>query len=281
LGAIEISAMSDQSVGQVLSTLVREGIAVEGVQYLLGILGALIAAEHPWALALLVMPILFVHSAYKNTKEMHTSTRVLLESIADTVDLRDPYTGGHSRRVTAYCEGILQALPLSGPEAGLILAAARVHDIGKIAIPDGILNKVGYLEAHERAIMQSHSVRGAEFLARYADFTRGVAIVRHHHEHWNGNGYPAGLSGAAIPLGSRIIAVADSFDAMTTDRPYRKGMSAQDALQILREGRGEQWDASIVDAFFVSIAAQEYDSAQADPQAPVDRIWLAEDTQLS
>jgi HD-GYP domain-containing protein (c-di-GMP phosphodiesterase class II) len=212
--------------------------------------------DHIWALALLVLPILFVHSAYKNTKEMHSSTRSLLESIADTVDLRDPYTGGHSRRVTELCQGILQALPLTGPEAGLILAAARVHDIGKIAIPDGILNKPGRLEPDERAIMESHSMRGAEFLARYPDFTRGVDIVRHHHENWNGTGYPDGLAGTDIPLGSRVIAVADSFDAMTTDRPYRKGMSIHQAVQILCEGRGKQWDATVVDAFLISIAPQ-------------------------
>ena len=219
LGAIEIAAMSTDSVGSLLVMLVCEGWAVEGVQYLLGILGALVALQHPWALILLVPPVIFVYQAYKRAKEMQDTMRHMLENMADMVDLRDPYTGGHSRRVTELCRGILAELALRGPEADLIITAARVHDIGKIAIPDHVLNKPGKLDSEERVIIESHSVRGAEFLARYPDFRRGVEIVRHHHERWDGKGYPDGLCGAAIPIGARVIAVADSFDAMTSDRP--------------------------------------------------------------
>jgi HD-GYP domain-containing protein (c-di-GMP phosphodiesterase class II) len=253
LTTLEIGTMSEESLGQILVGLVQGGYKVEPVLYLLGMVGTLLAIAHVWALTLLVPPVMFVALAFRRSKEMHSSTRRLLESIADTVDLRDPYTGGHSRRVAEFCEGIMRAWPMHGQEAELTIAAARVHDIGKIAIPDQILNKAGRLEPEERAIMQSHSARGADFLARYPDFTRGVEIVRHHHENWNGNGYPDGLSDTAIPFGARVIAVADSFDAMTSDRPYRKGMSVAQATQILRNGRGEQWDAAIVDAFLRSI----------------------------
>jgi putative nucleotidyltransferase with HDIG domain len=123
-----------------------------------------------------------VYHACKHAKEMHDATRDLLISMADTVDLRDPYTGGHSRRVTAYCAQILSELQVTGPERELILSAAHVHDIGKIAIPDAVLNKPGPLTPEERALMETHAERGAEVLRRYKDFARGVAIVRHHHE---------------------------------------------------------------------------------------------------
>jgi len=136
-----------------------------------------------------------------------------------------------------------------GPEVDLIRAPARVHDIGKIGIPDQILNKPGRLTPEEKRIMDSHPARGAELLARYTDFARGMDIVRHHHESWDGQGYPDGLKGLDIPFGARVIAVADSFDAMTSDRPYRAGMQIAKAAQILCEGRGRQWEPLIVDAF--------------------------------
>lgn len=124
------------------------------------------------------------------------------------------------------------------------------------ALPDAILHKTGLLTAEERALMQTHSERGAEVLARYKDFTRGAAIVRHHHEAWDGSGYPHGLKGVEIPFGARVLAVADSFDAMTTDRPYRRGMSVAKAVGILRQGRGQQWDPQVVDAFLRSLVVQ-------------------------
>ena len=113
--------------------------------------------------------------------------------------------------------------------------------------------------------MKTHPQRGAELLARYPDFARGVEIVRHHHERWDGKGYPAGLAGFEIPFGARVIAVADSFDAMTSDRPYRRGMPPETAAQILRDGRGQQWDAQLVDAFLESIADELAPAAASPP----------------
>ena len=110
--------------------------------------------------------------------------------------------------------------------------------------------------------METHAERGAELLRRHPGFARGVEIVRHHHESWNGTGYPHRLAGTAIPFGARVLAVADSYDAMTSNRPYRTGMAPQKAAAILREGRGRQWDAPLVDAFLRSVA----DSlAESDP----------------
>ena len=246
--SVELLSMTGEPYWRLVCALVQEGSLPEGVQYLLGILGVLAASQGAWALLLIALPAVVVYFAFKTTKEMQRNTRLLLESMSDAVDLRDPYTGGHSRRVAELSAQILRELHIFGVEADLILTTARVHDIGKIGIPDAILLKEGKLTAAERAIMQTHSARGAELLSRYQDFARGASIVRHHHERWDGGGYPDGLKGYEIPFGGRVIAVADSLDAMTSDRPYRKGMSMTRACSILREERGRQWDAEIVDA---------------------------------
>jgi HD-GYP domain-containing protein (c-di-GMP phosphodiesterase class II) len=254
--ALEAAPICGETPLHVIIATAREGSVVEGIQYLLGLLGAFAAHQSLWTLVLLVIPLGLMYRSFKHAKELQVGTRHLLESMADTVDLRDSYTGGHSRRVAALSAAILRELNISGPEVDLIIASARVHDIGKIAIPDQILHKPDRLTSDELAVMQSHASRGAEFLARYPDFARGVEIVRHHHESWDGTGYPSGLKGYAIPFGARVIAVADSFDAMTSDRPYRAGMTVERAVQILRRESGKQWDAKIVDAFLRSIGTQ-------------------------
>jgi diguanylate cyclase (GGDEF)-like protein len=256
-----LAPMTGERPLRMLRPLAAETVLPEGVQYLLGFLGVLVAQRAGLALALFVVPAALVYQAAKHLNEVQGSTHQLLESMADTVDLRDPYTGGHSRRVTESCGRILREMKLSGPDRDLILSAARVHDIGKIALPDSILNKPGPLTDEERAFMQTHPERGAEVLARHKDFTRGMAIVLHHHEAWDGSGYPHGLKGLEIPFGARVIAVADSFDAMTSDRPYRRGMPSAQAAAILRRGRAQQWDARVVDAFLAGI-----DNQQEDPQ---------------
>jgi HD-GYP domain-containing protein (c-di-GMP phosphodiesterase class II) len=206
-------------------------------------------------LLLLIVPAALAYLAFKIMREMNEDTRQLLESLADAVDLRDSYTGGHSRRVTEYTGDILSRLGMKGPEVALILAAARAHDIGKIGMPDAILHKPDRLTDEELEIMELHPVHGANLLRRYGDFARGVDIVLHHHERMDGLGYPSHLRGTEIPFGARVIAVADSFDAMTSDRPYRRGMPVAKAMEILSGGRGTQWDSAIVDAMLEAIGA--------------------------
>jgi len=265
-----VSPMSGEGFLRVSSTYAREAGIPEAGQYILGLLGALEAQEQIWTLGLLIVPLVMIYWTAKRAKEMRDSTRLLLEGMADTVDLRDPYTGGHSRRVTEMSERILHELriPRDGANMPLILAAARLHDIGKIGIPDHVLNKPGALTPEERLIMETHPEKGADLLAQYPDFARGVAIVRHHHERWDGTGYPHRLRGAEIPFGARVIAVADGYDAMTSDRPYRPAMTPQKAAEILRGGRGTQWDPTIVDAFLRSMAAE----IERAPQ----RLWVVE-----
>lgn len=226
----------------------RQVYAVESIQYMIGILGALAYYQAFWAVLLLGVPTAIAYIAFKNVKEMRQSTREMLIHMADAVDLRDPYTGGHSRRVAELSSRIVQHMQISGVEADLIETAARLHDIGKIGIPDSVLNKPSAFTPEDRAVMEQHSEKGADLLAGYIDFARGAQIVLSHHERWDGAGYPNRRKGHEIPFGARVIAVADSFDAMTTDRPYRKARTVMQALQILRDGSGSQWDPEIVTA---------------------------------
>lgn len=250
--AFEVAGISGEPPMHLIRSLWRELFLPESAQYLVGIAGAIAARQELIALPLLALPAGIIYLAFKRAKEMHDDTRQLLEGMADAIDLRDPYTGGHSRRVAAVCGEILGALSLQGLEADLILSAARVHDIGKIGIPDELLQKPCKLTSEERKFMETHVRVGAQLLQQYRDFARGKEFVLYHHERWDGGGYPAGLKGWEIPLGARVIAVADSFDAMTNDRPYRRAFTVVQALEILHQGRGIQWDPRIVDAFLTT-----------------------------
>jgi HD-GYP domain-containing protein (c-di-GMP phosphodiesterase class II) len=228
----------------------------EAGQYFLGFIGALLAVQNVWYPALLFLPVTLVHRIAKRAKEMHESTRIFLEHMADQVDSKDAFTHEHSKRVTEWTQAMLRELNVVGPEAQLIVTAARVHDIGKLFLPDDILHKHDKLTAEEWAAMEKHPIIGADMLAKYPAFARGAAIVRGHHERIDGKGYPDRISGTNIPFGARVIAIADSFDAMTSDRPYRQGMTAQRAAAILSAGKGTQWDPELVDAFLRVIADQ-------------------------
>jgi putative nucleotidyltransferase with HDIG domain len=254
---IVVTPVNGEPPHVVTLTFLREVSLTEGAQYGIAVLGCLLVRNYPLALGLLLIPAALVYSAFKRATEIQESTVLMLESMADAVDLRDPTTGGHSRRVAHYTAAILRQLGKSGPEAALVISAARVHDIGKIGLPDSVLLKEGKLTDEEIAIMQTHPEAGAQLLRRYKEFARGIDIVRHHHERIDGEGYPGRLRDQHIPFGAKIVAVADSYDAMTSDRPYRRGMTPTAAKQILLDGRGSQWDAQVVDAFFAAIGRSQ------------------------
>ena len=170
--------------------------------------------------------------------------------MADVIDHRDPYTAGHSIRVSELATRIAQEMGLPWDEVQLIRAAARVHDLGKIEIDGNVLRKPGHFDDREWELMRRHPIVGAEIIARFPEFARGADYIRYHHERWDGQGYPYGLKGEEIPLGARIIAVADSYDAMATDRPYRKALSTDVIRRELARGAGVQWDPEVVAAFF-------------------------------
>jgi putative nucleotidyltransferase with HDIG domain len=190
---------------------------------------------------------------YQAKLQLENTNRELLELFVHTVEFRDPYTSGHSLRVSRISKIIARAIGLPNREVERIGKAALLHDVGKIhEIFAPILSKPGKLTPEERAIMELHPVKSAELVSKLSDFNDIVLDVRHHHENYDGTGYPDRLEGKSIPLGSRIIIFADTIDAMTTDRPYREAMSADAVRAELVRCRGTQFDPDICDALLGS-----------------------------
>jgi putative nucleotidyltransferase with HDIG domain len=182
-------------------------------------------------------------------QDLERSYDITLEAMGDALDLRDEETEGHSKRVTAYTIALAQAMRVETEELRVIARGAFLHDIGKIATPDSILLKPGRLTDAEMTIMKEHCERGYEMVHKIPFLRDAAEIVYAHQERFDGNGYPRGLRGEEIPLGARIFAIADSLDAMTSDRPYRKGTSFAAAKEEIVRCAGGQFDPQIVDLF--------------------------------
>ncbi len=176
-------------------------------------------------------------------------------TLVSLIDLRDRYTGGHSSRVAAYCRNTAIRLGLTDTEVESIELASSLHDIGKIGVPDHVLLKTGRLTEEEFEWIKRHPECGWLALRNVEGLEQESLMVLHHHERMDGRGYPGGLRGSEIPLGSRIITVADSFDAMTTDRPYRPALPRDNAIAELVRCSGPQFDPDVVTAFRKSISA--------------------------
>ena len=217
--------------------------------YALGLLAATSLGGHPWALVLFLAPVAVVYVALRDVSRLRDQTRKAILELADMIDLRDRYTHGHSERVAEYADRIARELGFSASQRELVREAARVHDIGKIGTADQFLLKPGPLTEDERAEMRRHAELGYKLLRRIPEFWAGAELVYAHHERPDGRGYPRGLRAGEVPFESSVISVADSYDAMTTDRPYRKAMSWTRVRAELEAGRGTQWDARVVDAF--------------------------------
>jgi response regulator RpfG family c-di-GMP phosphodiesterase len=171
------------------------------------------------------------------------------KSLVTSIQVRDHYTEEHSARVSEIAVKICGRLNMTSSEAESMRIASLLHDIGKISIPDYVLLKPAHLTAEEYQVIKQHPVIGDDILSHVVLLDRERHVIRHHHERWDGRGYPDGISGNAIPLLSRVLAVADSFDAMISDRPYRKGLSQAMAMAELEKGKNSQFDAGIVDIF--------------------------------
>jgi len=176
-------------------------------------------------------------------------TIAMAVTLVSLIDLRDRYTGSHSSRVATYSRSIAVHLGLNDNEIDSVVLAASLHDIGKIGVPDHVLLKQGKLTDEEFFWIKRHPEYGWMALRNVEGFEQESLMVLHHHERLDGYGYPAGLQGNQIPLGSRIISVADSYDALTTDRPYRKARSKEAALEEIIRCRGVQFDPAVVTAF--------------------------------
>jgi hypothetical protein len=211
---------------------------------------------YPWMLVCLAIALLAVHRAVADRVRLETQTLDSLFELADILDDRDKYTHGHSERVGRYAEQVAIQLGLPTERAHLAFLAGRLHDIGKCAINNEVLRKRGSLDDDEYCHMRQHPEVGGAMLAHFSLFREVAHFVRGHHERWDGKGYPDGLSGEAIPLEARIIAVVDSYDAMTTTRPYRIALPHEEAVRRLQEGAGRQWDPRVVDTFVKHMGAE-------------------------
>jgi putative nucleotidyltransferase with HDIG domain len=172
-----------------------------------------------------------------------------ITTLAQAVEMRDEYTGGHTHRVTAFSMLLAEQLGMSGADLELVKTGTPLHDFGKIGIPDAILNKPGKLTNEEFEIMKSHTVQGDEIVATIRDLHPIRPIVRSHHERWDGRGYPDGTAGEKTNHLARVVAVADAFDAMTSDRPYRNGLTVEVAFGEIEKGLGKQFDPNFGAAF--------------------------------
>jgi putative nucleotidyltransferase with HDIG domain len=220
-----------------------------------------------------------VEDANRHVEKVNRLYLSTIEALAMAVDAKDQITHGHIRRVQQYAVGLAKRLGVAdGALLRAIEAAALLHDMGKLAVPEHILNKPGRLTEAEFEKMKTHASIGAEMLSAIEFPYPVVPIVRHHHENWDGTGYPDGIRGTDIPIGARILSVVDCFDALTSDRPYRRRLTDEQALEILNERKGTMYDPLVVETFArvfkdldVSVPAPDIESSRAEGTLPPER----------
>ena len=181
-----------------------------------------------------------------DTRQAHLQTIILL---ANAIEARDPLTRGHVERVRGYAIELGQALGWSADQMVVLEYGALLHDVGKVSIPEAVLNKPSRLTPEEMIIIQSHTTAGAKIIDGVTHLKEALPYILYHHEKWNGTGYPTGLKGTDIPREGRLLALADVFDALTSDRPYHKGMSIGDALDLIRRDSGTHFDPEMAEVF--------------------------------
>jgi putative nucleotidyltransferase with HDIG domain len=224
-----------------------------------------------WGVIVVTVPLFLVRHVYAVNLQIEQVNRDLLELMVKAIEARDPYTSGHSLRVSKIAGALARNIGLQGKLVEQIETAALLHDVGKIHEEYAlILRKGGPLTEQEKAVIKTHPIRSFELVRTISGFRGGVDLaVRHHHENFDGSGYPDGLSGKAIPIGARIIMIADTADAMTTDRPYRTAMTFDAVAAELDEYSGRQFDAELVEAFCTCQAIRDLvDPSRVVPVAP-------------
>jgi putative nucleotidyltransferase with HDIG domain len=185
----------------------------------------------------------------------------MLTVLSGAIEARDPYTRGHSARVTALAEAVARRLGWSEERLESLRLGGPLHDIGKLAVSDEVLRKEGRLDDHELAQIREHPKIGAKLLLKVSALREAIPYVLYHHERWDGTGYPSGKAGEEIPVEARVLAVADAFDAMTSDRPYRRALSREQALAEVERCAGTQFDPRIAQVFLELFAEAELPAA--------------------
>jgi len=202
-----------------------------------------------------------IHDGEEN---LHRAYVEFVESLANALDARDGYTAGHSRRVSEGSCAVAAALDVTPHQLEEIRVAALLHDIGKIGIGDIVLQKPGKLTIEEFALIKQHPTIGRRILEGVRGFHAYLPVVELHHENWDGTGYPRGLAEEAVPLFARIVHVVDAYDAMTSDRPYRPGMTHDQTVKILEKFAGSQFDPVVV-RVFVALQMQKLETLESEP----------------
>lgn len=210
-----------------------------------------------WSILLFGVPLFTSRLAFQRFIEMREMFTQTIGALAEAVDKRDPFTSKHSQRVRSISVDIGRELRVSAAELEALEWGGLLHDVGKIGVPDNVLLKQGKLTREERITMNAHPVLGAQIIGPVDRLAPELPVIRHHHEWYNGSGYPDRLMGDEIPRLARILHVADAFEAMTADRPYRKALSTEQALAELRKFAGVQFDPEVVDAFVRTSWAQD------------------------
>jgi len=247
--ALAVSVTSDVSVRETWVRIAGGSLVYDLVASSLSILLCFLFIKLSiFGLAVLVLPLFFVRHMYQMNLQVERVNRELLELMVKAIEARDPYTSGHSVRVAEYARSVARELGLPPKHVDEIATAALLHDVGKIYEEFApLLRKEGRLSPEERMLMQGHPVRSADLVGTIAEFRGRVqADIRNHHENFDGTGYPDGLAADSISIGARIIMIADTIDAMTTDRPYRKALTLQRALEELNKHAGRQFDPKLV-----------------------------------
>jgi putative nucleotidyltransferase with HDIG domain len=207
------------------------------------------------------------HDLVDSSRELEATLLETIETLNAAVEARDPYTAGHSQRVRRVSLAIGRELRLSPKRLGALATAALFHDIGKIGMPNSILTKPGRLDPAESTTLREHVTRGAEIVSKISSLKDSVPAIRHHHERWDGLGYPDRLSRTEIPVEASIIAIADAWDAMTTDRPYSAALDTSEAILQIHAGRGKQFNPAVVDAFVAVSQRRPAEILPPDPAA--------------
>src|SRR6266702_4995691 len=269
--ALAVSMSSDVSLREAWDRIGKDAIATDLLSSTVAILLVFLYVKlQLLGIAILIFPLFLVRQLYQMNQQSQEELEEKLELMVKAMEARDPYTSGHSRRVSEYALAIARELRLPARHLDGIKRAALLHDVGKIYEEFApLLRKEGKLTAEEMMTMQTHVTRSAQLVATATRLRGDVeAMIRHHHENFDGTGYPDGLAGDEIPVGARIIMIADTIDAMTTDRPYRLAMSLARAIEELEEYAGQQFDPELVRLVAESTAIHRLLGAESRQDLP-------------